>query len=153
MVISKEDMEEKKIFSNTGKFEKCDDYIQFDKVSIITPNGDILVNEIEFTINSGENLMIVGPNGCGKSSLFRILGKLWPLWNGKLYSPEHSLFYIPQKPYLCTGTLRDQLTYPDNHKQSIEKQFTEKDLFELLEKVKLGYLVERQGGFDAIQEW
>merc|ERR1711997_1000283 len=132
-------MEEKKISPNTGDHIECDDYIKFDKVSIITPNG--------------ENLMIVGPNGCGKSSLFRILGKLWPLWNGKLYSPEHSLFYIPQKPYLCIGSLRDQLIYPDNHLESKQKGWSENDLFQLLEKVKLGYLVERQGGFDSVKDW
>jgi len=153
MVMSKEDMEEKKLAPNSGEYIYNDENIKFDKVSIVTPNGDILVNEIEFTIKKGENLMIVGPNGCGKSSLFRMLGKLWPLWNGKLYSPEHSLFYIPQKPYLCIGTLRDQLIYPDNVEESHAKGWTEEDLLELLEKVKLGYLVERQGGFDAIKDW
>eukprot|EP01084_Bolivina_argentea_P227551 384309_1 len=153
MVISKNDMEEKQLCPNTGSHISCEDYIKFDGVSVITPNGDILVNEIEFIISTGENLMIVGPNGCGKSSLFRMLGKLWPLWNGKIYSPEHSLFYIPQKPYLCIGTLRDQLIYPDNYKQCINKGYSENDLLKLLEKVKLGYLVERQGGFDSIKEW
>eukprot|EP00483_Globobulimina_turgida_P005928 UN05938 len=132
MVMKKSDMEEKKICPNSGQHIASPDYISFEGVSVITPNGDILVNEIDFCIKNGENLMIVGPNGCGKSSLFRMLGKLWPLWNGKLYSPQHSLFYIPQKPYLCIGTLRDQLMYPDNHLQSIKKGFSEKDLFGLL---------------------
>jgi len=153
MVMAKEVMDRKGVSPGRGTYDHSGDHIKFEKVSIITPNGDLLVDEIDFTIRSGENLMIVGPNGCGKSSLFRILGKLWPLWNGRLSAPEHSLFYIPQKPYLCAGTLRDQLIYPDNEAECEEKGFDDEALTALLGKVKLAYLVERQDGFDAVQDW
>eukprot|EP00921_Rhytidocystis_pertsovi_P020816 GHVQ01033178.1.p1 GENE.GHVQ01033178.1~~GHVQ01033178.1.p1 ORF type:complete len:1377 (-),score=264.45 GHVQ01033178.1:1056-5186(-) len=92
----------------------CNDRIEFLDVTICTPKGELLIDNISFVVKEGYDLFILGPNGSGKSSLFRVLGELWKMESGKVYKPSAmEMFYIPQKPYLPRGTLRQQLTYPD----------------------------------------
>lgn len=109
---------------------------------------------MSFKIEKGMHLMIAGPNGCGKSSLFRILGELWPATGGTIHKPEaDQIFYIPQRPYLPNGTLRDQLIYPDTLAQFKAKGKTDEDLMALLDSVRLGKLVKREGGWSSDNDW
>jgi ATP-binding cassette subfamily D (ALD) long-chain fatty acid import protein len=97
---------------NQGKIVMSEE-IMFQDVPILSPNGDVLIPAMNFSIKPGMNLFITGPNGCGKSSLFRILGELWPVFGGTVHKPPiDQIFYIPQRPYLPKGTLRDQIIYP-----------------------------------------
>jgi len=128
--------------------------IRFEEVPIVSPNGDTLVEKISFEIKPGMNCIVTGPNGCGKSSLFRILGSLWPLFGGKLYRPIlEKMFYIPQRPYLPPGTLRDQIIYPHSLEQMKSKGSRDEDIAKLLEVVHLGYLIEREGSLDSKNDW
>jgi ATP-binding cassette, subfamily D (ALD), member 3 len=98
------------LIPGAGRLVIQDNIIKFDRVPLVTPNGDILIEELSFEVQSGMNVLVCGPNGCGKSSLFRMLGELWPLFGGTLTKPEKGkLFYIPQRPYMTLGTLRDQV--------------------------------------------
>ena len=72
--------------TNKGKIIVSEN-MKFEDVPILSPNGDILVEKMNFEIKPGMNLMITGPNGCGKSSLFRIMGQLWPVTGGTLHKP------------------------------------------------------------------
>lgn len=151
-VLSKEAC--KDIYPGAGKMIYEDDIISFDQVPLITPNGDILVHSLSFEIKSGMNVLVCGPNGCGKSSIFRVLGELWPIFGGTLRKPQAgSLFYIPQKPYMTLGTLRDQLIYPHTVQDMKRRKMTDKCLDVCMDRVKLLYLVDKENGWDAVADW
>ena len=137
-----------------GKVVERNGVIDFEQVPIATPNGDILVRDMTFKVETGMNCLITGPNGCGKSSLFRILGGLWPVFGGKLIKPTpDNMFYVPQKPYMPLGSLRDQVIYPHSTKMATDRGYTDSKIFELLETVRLEYLVEREGGWNTVRDW
>ena len=128
--------------------------IEFINVPIVSPNGDILVEALSFSLQPSHHLLIVGPNGCGKSSLFRILGGLWPVYGGTVKKPPYSdIFYIPQRPYLSRGSLRQQIIYPDSLRQMRSKGITDTDLEKWLDAVDITHILDRPGNWDAEDEW
>uniref|UniRef100_A0A665U159 ATP-binding cassette, sub-family D (ALD), member 3a n=1 Tax=Echeneis naucrates TaxID=173247 RepID=A0A665U159_ECHNA len=138
----------------SGQVINKDNVIKFDHTPLATPNGDILIRDLTFEVKSGTNVLVCGPNGCGKSSLFRVLGELWPLFGGHLTKPERGkLFYVPQRPYMTLGTLRDQVIYPDTCEEQRRKGISDQVLKEYLDNVQLGHILAREGSWDSVQDW
>lgn len=142
------------VLKGRGKVVESED-IQFIDVPIISPNGDVLVPALSFSLKRGNHLLVVGPNGCGKSSLFRILGGLWPVYGGMVYKPSFNhIFYIPQRPYLSRGSLRQQIIYPDSLRLMRSKRITDTDLLGILKTLGLEHLLTMfPEGWDAEAEW
>ncbi|KAN0112215.1 ATP-binding cassette sub-family D protein-like protein member 1 [Hyaloscypha variabilis] len=129
--------------------------IEFIDVPIITPGGSVLVKALSFSMQRGDHVLVVGPNGCGKSSLFRILGGLWPVYGGTVRKPSLTqVFYVPQRPYLSSGSLRQQIIYPDSLRIMRSKGITDTDLLDILKILDLDHLVSSfPEGWDAEAEW
>lgn len=154
MVSDENSAEHLELMQNRGTIVESDD-IEFINVPIITPGGSVLVRALSFSMKAGDHVLVVGPNGCGKSSLFRILGGLWPVYGGMVRKPPLSqVFYVPQRPYLSAGSLRQQIIYPDSLRIMRSKGVTDDDLLAILRILDLDHLVSSfPEGWDAEAEW
>lgn len=54
---------------------------------------------------------------------------------------------------MTVGSLRDQVIYPDTLEDMKRKKITDKDLSALMDNVKLSYLIERENGWNSVQDW
>jgi vitamin B12/bleomycin/antimicrobial peptide transport system ATP-binding/permease protein len=78
--------------------------------------GQELLRADALRLTSGDSVLLSGPSGSGKSSLFRTLAGIWPWSQGSVSRPADfgdKTMFLPQRPYLPLGSLRDALAYPD----------------------------------------
>ena len=145
-----------------GTLHRGYDGVRLENVPLIAPAiyplpGDLLIPSLSFTSTPGAHVLISGPNGAGKSSITRVLGGLWPVYRGLVSRPRSTgtdgLMFLPQRPYLPSGTLRDQVIYPHSEIDMRDLGRKDHELSRILEEVRLGYLPEREGGWDVRKEW
>jgi putative ATP-binding cassette transporter len=127
-----------------------DSRLAFENLTVQTPNYQkTLVENLSLSLQPGQGLLIMGDSGCGKSSLLRVLAGLWNSGTGVIVRPElEEMLFLPQRPYMILGTLREQLIYPN-----AKVNMSDEKLAQVLKKVNLSDLGERFGGFDVEQDW
>jgi putative ATP-binding cassette transporter len=126
------------------------DSILVSHADVVPPrSGRTLIRDLSLEVTPGQRLLVVGPSGCGKTSFLRLVSGLWPPARGQVSRPpEGELMFIPQKPYMLLGSLREQLCYP----QSVDRA-SDSQLRHVLEEVRLGELVHRYPDLDIKQDW
>lgn len=86
--------------------------VQASGLRICLPDGSLLLAADSLRALAGERVLLQGPSGSGKSSIFRTFAGIWPFASGAVQRSPDAMF-IPQRPYFPNGALREALAYPD----------------------------------------
>lgn len=120
--------------------------LAFNDLRIILPDGHVLIEDATVSVAPGERVLIVGETGAGKSTLFRAVAGLWPWGSGTVLMPaQETMAFLPQRPYLPLGTLRNAVTYPDP-----PGAFSDADVRQALNRCDLSNLATK---LDTMKRW
>lgn len=135
--------------------------IVFQDVSVVTPAGECITHSLEAEVNKQNALMLTGRSATGKSSVVRCIAGLWPVSKGRLEVHNTTnnalpalkdLFVVPQNLLMATGSLADQITYPDHLDPEKRTEEIEAHLTSLLKLVGIDYLIDRWAERDVADE-
>ena len=119
--------------------------VSVEQMQVNLPDDTVLLQDINFNLQPGRNVLIKGVSGSGKSTLLRALAGIWPFVSGKINLPKtEELMFIPQKPYIPLGSLREALLYPGR------KPLSDEELLYLLDLCQIGYLRDK---LDLVADW
>jgi putative ATP-binding cassette transporter len=105
---------------------------------VTLPDESAVLENVSFILEPGTNVLIKGVSGSGKSTLLRAVAGIWPYVQGTLEIPrDDKLMFIPQRPYLPLGTLKESLLYPGTESR------TDAELKQLMEDCCIGYLYDK----------
>lgn len=115
-------------------------------VTLSLPTGRVLLDGVGLRLAPGESTLVTGPSGSGKSTLFRAFAGIWPFGSGRVLWPADArVLFLPQRPYLPIGSLRQVLAYP-----SAPEIFTDEAMRDAVSRCGLDHLRDR---LDETQHW
>ncbi len=121
------------------------DAVTMSGVTLALPDGRVLLRDAALRLEPGEAVVLTGASGSGKSTLFRALAGIWPFGEGEVRIPAGArALFLPQRPYLPSGTLRRAVCYP-----LAAEAVAEADVAAALEAVGLARLAARLEEEDA----
>ncbi|QGM47478.1 ABC transporter ATP-binding protein/permease [Methylocystis heyeri] len=121
----------------TSRIEICEkgDRLVLDRLRILSPAGCSVLDQDRIEIAPGEHVLAVGPPASGKTCLFRALAGLWPWGEGAVITPVGGVMFMPKRPFIPDGPLRDVLAYPLR-----AEDFAEEDYVFALTRLGFAYL-------------
>src|SRR5215204_1095861 len=115
-------------------------------LELAIPSGEVILTAAGFVIEPADRVLVSGPSGSGKSTLFRAIAGIWPYGQGEIQLPKRArVLFLPQKPYIPIGTLREAVSYP-----AASGAFDDEAIREALGAVHLASLRNR---LDDTERW
>ncbi len=127
-----------------------DGRIAYDGLTLFSPEaGQEILKNLTADIPGGTKVLVVGSNEAARNALFRATAGIWPDEAGTLVRPPlDKISFLPQRPYLPPGTLRDVLV-----RTGREKDITDDQIATALHGLGLDSIQLRAGGLDTEQDW
>src|SRR2546426_1849588 len=124
--------------------------VAYEGLTLLSPGSDhVLVRELSVSVPRGTRVLIVGPNDAAKVALFRATAGIWENGSGRIVRPGlDAILFLPERPYLPPGTLRDVLL-PTGQEGAIGDE----QIATLLRGLDLEGVLERMGGLDVERDW
>jgi putative ATP-binding cassette transporter len=108
-----------------------------------------LVKELSAEVRHGTRLLVTGPNEAARVALLRAVAGLWDAGTGRIVRPPlDAVLFLPQRPYLPPGTLREMLL-----RTGKERLVPDEKLLSALHEFGLGTVLLRAGGLDVERDW
>jgi putative ATP-binding cassette transporter len=130
------------------RVEEDGNRVAYQGLTLRTPKeGRLLIRNLSLEVPRGHRLLIVGHNGVGKSALFRATAGIWTWGQGHIVRPPwDQVMFLPQRPFLVAGTLRDQLV-------DAAGEISDERILKALRAVRLEGVLERVGGLEVERDW
>jgi putative ATP-binding cassette transporter len=125
--------------------ESADGTVQMRDATVELPNGAELLAHADLVLEHGHSVVITGSSGAGKSTLFRVLAGIWPFGSGTVRRPVERCLFLPQRPYIPLGSLRQVVAYPQP-----PSAYSHEDIARALEDAGLAQFVSR---LDEDENW
>ena len=106
----------------------CSHRVALKNFGIKDEQGNVLLNNLNINLENGDALLIQGASGTGKTSLLKAIAGIYPFETvGIAEHPCMGSLFLPQRPYMPQGTLREAICYPNINPSHAELEQTMKD--------------------------
>lgn len=124
--------------------------LTYERLTLEAPEGGkVLVEDLTLHIERGTRVLVTGPGEMAKMALFRATADLWDHGRGSIRRPSrHCICFLPERPYLPPGTLRETLVHLDGVNRPPEERIRQ-----VMEGLDLVETIERIGGLDIERDW
>jgi vitamin B12/bleomycin/antimicrobial peptide transport system ATP-binding/permease protein len=130
------------------KHHEDDVGIMYEKLTLRSGHEErTLLNELTVSIAPGSRVLVSGPNHAARMALFRATAGIWDLGEGWVLRPgADRLMFLPERPYLPRGTLRELLEWPNRSAEEprVAKAFA---------ALGIESVLTRAGGLDVEHDW
>lgn len=139
--------------ANAKTLDQVEGRVRFEDVSFSYTSEVPLIEHMNLEVKPGQRVAIVGPTGCGKTTVINLLMRFYDINKGKITldgvpiqdltweSLRSSYGMVLQETWLKTGTIRDNISYgkPDATREEVIEAAKQAHAHSFIKRLPKGY--------------